>query len=137
MSTRNFSFGLLAAIVVAGALLLGAGQDSASSTTFQTYELPSFRIFRLGSEIGRLDTRTGAVSILQGPATARGSSNSWARRVRAVQGQTSGMLDVQILQEGSPDGVFLVDVVGNRTWLLSYRGNQNGEWRTIAESARN
>jgi len=137
MNTRLLAFAAPAvlAVGVVAAALTGAGQNTDPYTTFKTYELPRHRIFQLAESVVRLDTQTGEMCILLGGATAKQTTNQWSRRVPPVKGATSGMLDVQRLG-GTTDGIFLTDVNNSSTWLLTWRGNKNGEWRAIAEPTR-
>jgi hypothetical protein len=48
-----------------------------------------------------------------------------------VTGSTSGMLDVVQLRPGQADGVFLVDVASDRSWILRWRGNEDGVWQQM------
>lgn len=121
----------LLALGVAFVAAAGMAQIGPSAEVSRTYELPSQRILTIGNHLVRLDTRTGAVHRLRGDATATSSGQDWSQRVPAVTGQHSGMLDIQQTRGGSADGTFLVDVAGQRTWLLRWRGNEDGIWQDV------
>ncbi|MHC5025634.1 MAG: hypothetical protein ACYTGR_02605 [Planctomycetota bacterium] len=127
----------LAVAVVASLGAIAVGTTGSVSmlqpASTRTYELPRIRICGFGNSTVRLDTQTGEMSALRGDGTAKGTGESWERRVPAVSGQHSGMLDIVITKPATYDGVYLVDIDGTRTWLLKWVGNANGEWREVRQ----
>lgn len=144
ISRRFWGGALVAALAVSGAIALGNGptappidRDAASLAI-----LPNVRIIswsdpfnqRGGQEsVARLDTRTGAIHVAHGNLTNRSSAITWQRRVPAVSGGHSGMLDIQTTPFGRNSEVFLVDNVTGKTWILRRDNNGNGRWSAIDE----
>ncbi|MHC5003348.1 MAG: hypothetical protein ACYTJ0_09505 [Planctomycetota bacterium] len=120
-----------AAIVLVFLAAAGMAQRGPSADVSRTYELPSQRILTIGSHIVRFDTQTGAIFRLRGEPTVTTSGQDWSQRVPAVTGPTSGMLDIVQMRGSSADGTFLVDVAGSRTWILRWRGNEDGIWQPV------
>jgi hypothetical protein len=132
---RSPTLVILTFIVVVSVAVTAARSQSRGGTGVQrTYDLPNARILSLDGTTVKVDTRTGAVFRLTGDASATGRANQWQQRVPPVTGSTSGMLDVFQLVEHKANGTFLHDVDGNRTWILTWRGNQNGQWREIQDA---
>lgn len=130
---------LTGALVAAGLFLLvttSRANQSVSASIQAVHDMPATKVMRLGSHIVKLDTRTGSVHLLRGSGGARGSGDEWTLRVSAVKGATSGMLDVQRVSTDATETVFLVDIDGERTWILKWRGNENGEWQEVQTSSR-
>ena len=99
----------------------------------RTYQLPASRVVLIGDAIVKLNTQNGALQLFRGTAGPTGSGDEWVLRVPPVKGKTSGMLDLQDVHPGTFSGVFLVDVSDDRSWILKWRGNENGEWLEVKE----
>ena len=89
------------------------------------------------SDIARLDTTTGAVYRFRGDVDNPSVRNTWQRRVPPVNGQHSGLLEIQQVRlpgsrdrEGSST-TFLVDIVTGRTWILRPRASTNASWDPV------
>ncbi|NQY92398.1 MAG: hypothetical protein HRT46_12195 [Deltaproteobacteria bacterium] len=126
---------LIGAVIVSGAFLIGASQSAAPQIQ-PVYEIPSTKIMTIHSHIVKLNTRTGAIDMLRGAAGATGSGDQWTQRVPEVKGATSGMLDVQLVKTSGTETTFLVEVDGDRTWILKWRGNENGQWQEVRQGPR-
>jgi hypothetical protein len=96
----------------------------------RTFDLPVSQIMDLDGRVVRLDTRTGAMDLLRGDATFAGNSAYWVRRVPGVGDGTSGVLTVQTIESGE-HSAFLVDALEGTTWILRWRGNENGQWSKL------
>ncbi|MHC4992642.1 MAG: hypothetical protein ACYTGC_16855, partial [Planctomycetota bacterium] len=81
-SHRVLLVATLATVGVLGAAGMSQHQSAAVEVQ-RTYELPTQRIISIGQHLVRLDTRTGAMSILRGEASATASGQSWSQRVPA------------------------------------------------------
>lgn len=132
---RNLkAIGIVAAGAVALTATLAASQNrgqGAGVPDVRALAVPVVRVLRIGDTIVQLDTRTGAILSLNGDAGARGSSANWRASVPGVSGSHSGVLDIQRTQETGSDGIFLVDLREGTTWVLRWRGNQNGSWARV------
>ncbi|MHC4948925.1 MAG: hypothetical protein ACYTG1_11790 [Planctomycetota bacterium] len=126
---------LVAGGALLAALALGAARPQPASAGFdRAFLLPASRIFDRGTDIVKLDTRDGSMHLMRGRAGATGSGNEWQERVAPVRGETSGLLQMQRAGQGDAASVFLVDVLGDRTWILRWRGVDRGEWMEIRDA---
>lgn len=85
------------------------------------------------SDIARLNTRTGAIYRYRGDIENASSRGTWELRVPAVQGETSGMLEIQRVEIPGARATFLVDVVTGSTWVLHQRASTNATWDPVEE----
>ena len=83
------------------------------------------------SDIARLDTTTGAIYRFRGDADNPSVRNTWQIRVPPVQGEHSGLLEVQQVKLGNRRTTFLVDIVDGRTWILRNRASTNASWDPV------
>ena len=129
--------GILAAGAIALTATMAASQNRGSGAgvaSSRALDIPACRIFEIGGTIVRLDTSTGAILSFHGNAGAQGSAANWRSSVPGVGDKTSGLLDIQRPQETGTGGIFLVDAVEGTTWVLRWRGNQNGAWARVQQS---
>ncbi|MHC5114512.1 MAG: hypothetical protein ACYTGP_08815 [Planctomycetota bacterium] len=121
------------AILALGAFALPATVLAMQSGTgeafqiFRTHEQSAVQIYDIGGTPAKLDTATGAVFSLRGNAGTRGTGGYWWLNVPAVNTAGTGMFEIQ----RADDSVFLVDIQDGTTWLLRWRGNQNGAWQAL------
>ena len=129
MTTAARAFLLVAGGALLAALALGAARPQSAPDGFdRAFLLPASQIFDRGTDIIKLDARDGSMHIMRGRAGAAGSATEWQQRVSPVRGTTSGLLQIQRAGKGDSASVFLVDVLGDRTWILRWRGVDSGEW---------
>jgi hypothetical protein len=93
------------------------------------------------SSIARLDTRTGALYRFRGSVDNPSAASTWELRVPPVDGETSGLLEIQVvtpertanLHDPTPrmPAVFLVDIVSGYTWILQARASSNLSWEPV------
>lgn len=138
MRDNRAAFLILALLLGGGLLVVATGRagQSVSVSVAPVHDLPAVKVFAIDESVVKLDTRTGAVYLLRGSGGTTGSGDQWAQRVDAVEGTTSGMLDVQQVATNTTASTFLVDCDGERTWILKWRGNANGEWQEVRTGPR-
>ena len=151
LSKRRVANAFIAVGAIAVVVAFGAGQITNVRPTATTqYVLPpTSKIVLLppflgpasdaDMPIGRLDTVTGAIYRLHGNLENPSVRNTWRQRVPPVEGETSGLLDIQTVsfQRNAPvpfagkTRTFLVDNVTGRTWVLRPTASTNGLWKEV------
>ena len=122
----------LVAFVVLGVIAteVFAGSVQRAVTAFRTFPLPVSQVIAFHNGIGLLDTTNGELFELRGDLDNPSTAMYWFSRAAGVEG-TSGLLQVQHPTLGSPNTMFLVDVMTGTTWILRERGNNNASWEAV------
>ncbi len=118
----------LMSLITAMLLIGGAGYVYAAQSAGRQHDgvilhgdaiHPAARVVRLNGSAGRLDTRTGELQRFRGNLKDSSGPARWAEFAPAVSERTSGVLDINQVQEST----FLVDLVTGDTWLLRRTAN--------------
>jgi hypothetical protein len=137
-SRKFIMFGSVAAVAVAVAAAVTVAQDKADGVRIyglsgNQYVAPKSEIINYDDTVALFDTSNGAIYKYNGNLRDPNTTGQWRLEVKAVDGATSGLLEIQH-GKGVENlgGTFLVDVINGRTWILHRHPNsQTANWDEV------
>lgn len=117
------------ALAAVSAVILGAGSVMSHDRVgglSKHCECPRVEIIELRSQIARLDTATGELSLMSGDPTRASGRGQWQGYAGRIGTYSPGTFTIRSVR----GAVFLVNIENGETWALSTRG-PGASWRRV------